>query len=324
MQKQNHIPDFSLLAKHFADETSDAEKQEVQKWIDSGNEAEFEKNQVSWNAFDSTKVTFDTESALDKVNDRIRKQKSKKTIRFISIAVAAIMLFIAVPLLVLELGNNDFEQEIISYISQDTVSVVNLDDGSQLTLNEGSKIEYDKNFEENRTVQLDGEAYFEVNHIGDDNRFVVVAKNVNITVVGTKFNVKAIEGSEIVEVSVTEGIVRVQQNMSEEYEELLAGDKIKINTSTNEIVMDTTEVLNDLFWITKKIVFNNSDIGEVASTLSNIYGVDVQVEIKNPEELRINTGFENNSLEEVLRILELTLDISIIEKNGSILIKDAE
>lgn len=324
MQEQNHIPDYSLLAKYFAGEASDAEKQEIQKWIDSGNEAEFEKIQVSWNAFDSTKVIFDTESALEKVNERIRKQKSKKRIRLISIAVAAIMLFIAVPLLVLELGNKDIEQEMISYVSQDTVSVVNLDDGSQLTLNEGSKIEYDKNFEENRTVQLDGEAYFEVNHIDDDNRFVVVAKNVNITVVGTKFNVKALDGSEIVEVSVTEGIVRVQQDISEDYEELLAGDKIKINTSTNEIVRDTTEVLNDLFWITKKIVFDNSDIGEVASTLSNIYGIDVQVEIENPEELRINTSFENNSLEEVLKILELTLDISIVENDGSILIKDAE
>ena len=65
-----------------------------------------------------------------------------------------------------------------------------LPDGSRVRLNGGTRIVYLTLFGDQRRVEVDGEAYFEVEH--DARRpFVVVTGEVSSTVLGTPFNVHA-------------------------------------------------------------------------------------------------------------------------------------
>ncbi len=323
MYEKKNIPDFELLAKYFAGEASEYEIQKIQNWIADGNLDEFNRIKASWYATDISYSKFDTEAALQKVNNKIGSSKRQKRIRLYTSIAAAIVLLITIPLIILEYGKRDIQSEMISYATTDTLSVIELNDGSKLTLNSDSKIEYNKDFENDRAIQLQGEAYFEVQHIDNNNQFEVNAKNVKITVVGTKFNVKAIEESNTIEVSVTEGIVIVKDNNTNIENRLTSGHKIIINTETEEFVLDSTCTANDIYWISKKIVFENSSITEIASTLSKVYGIDVESRIENTDSIRISTGFENKTLDEVLRILELTLDIKITKEKDKIIIDGA-
>lgn len=324
MHFENNIPDYELLAKYLAGEASAEETGLVEAWINNGNQEEFINIRAVWIASDSSSREFDVDKAFNSVNARIAKTGSRRRLNFMSIAAAAIVLIITIPLLILRFGGKTTESQMLSFISQDSVAKISMGDGSLLTLNSGSKIEYSEDFVNNRKVTLSGEAYFEVAHIDNNHKFTVEAKELEITVVGTKFNVKAIESSDIVEVSVTEGIVKVRQKDSENYIELRIGEKVSFNTNTGEFIKDSVSTVNDIYWITKKIVFDNAGLSEVASTLSSVYGVDVNIDMENSDSLRLNTSFENNSLDEVIKILELTLDIKIVKSGNSISFRNVE
>jgi transmembrane sensor len=322
MNSENNIPNYELLAKYFAGEASFEEIHLIEEWINSGNKHEFNRIRTVWIASDSSSKTFDVNKAFNTVEARIKKSQTKRPLWIIGIAVAAILMLIAIPLIVLRNTNNE-EAKTLSFESKNAIAQITLKDGSELTLNSNSKIEYSDDFNNNRKVKLSGEAYFEIEHIDEEHKFVVEAKDLEITVIGTKFNVKAIANSDIVEVSVSEGVVKINQKNNSDFIDLYANEKAIYNTKTFEIVVETAETNTDIFWMTKKIVFNNAQMTEVAATLSTIYNVDINLDLSNSDSLRLNTSFEGNSLEEVLRIIELTLEIKIEKSGNTLTFKDA-
>lgn len=66
---------------------------------------------------------------------------------------------------------------------------ITLADGSKVWVNGGSTLRYPSHFEENRRIELTGEALFDVAKNGH-MPFVVSAKGVCVKVIGTRFNVR--------------------------------------------------------------------------------------------------------------------------------------
>lgn len=87
-------------------------------------------------------------------------------------------------------------------------SDVVLPDGSRVRLNGGTRIVYPALFGDERRVEVDGEAYFEVEH--DARRpFVVVTGQVVSTVLGTTFNVHAYSEDENYQITLATGSLLV-------------------------------------------------------------------------------------------------------------------
>ena len=83
-----------------------------------------------------------------------------------------------------------------------------LPDGSRVRLNGGTRIVYPALFGDERRVEVDGEAYFEVEH--DARRpFVVVTGQVVSTVLGTTFNVHAYSEDENYQITLATGSLLV-------------------------------------------------------------------------------------------------------------------
>jgi len=326
MYNNKDIANFELIAKYLAGEATPEETSVIETWINSGNQDEFKKIKAVWIASDYSSRHFDTDKALNKVNNCISLYDTKKKRKrlFVYLATAAIVLFILIPTLILTHKNTGSKLELLSFSSTDSISQFELADGSQLTLNKNTKIEYSKNFEKNRLVKLDGEAFFEVQHKTDENKFVVLTKDCRITVLGTKFNIKSLSDSELVEVSVTEGKVKVARENSDDFVVLTSGEKALYNTVSMEINNVQTNNSADVYWKTQKIVFDDAPISEVSSVISDVYDIEVISELSNIQNLRLNTSFENNSLDEVIKILQLTLDIRIEKHDNAIILKDAE
>jgi ferric-dicitrate binding protein FerR (iron transport regulator) len=96
-----------------------------------------------------------------------------------------------------------------------------LSDGSRVWLNAGSSITYPVAFAgKERKVEMTGEAYFEVStkyEAGSSKLkqpFIVAKGDLEVTVLGTQFNVNAYEDEKDIKVTLVEGSVRVDSRQS--------------------------------------------------------------------------------------------------------------
>jgi transmembrane sensor len=90
-------------------------------------------------------------------------------------------------------------------------TVIVLPDGSTVWLNAGSKIKYMNVFNrDNREIQLHGEAYFKVAK-NAGLPFDVKTGELSIRAVGTEFNVKSYDDEDIIETTLVEGKILINQ-----------------------------------------------------------------------------------------------------------------
>lgn len=154
-----------------------------------------------------------------------------------------------------------------------------LPDGSMVWLNAASKLEYAKNFQENRQLYLEGEAYFEVKK-DSLHPFEVLAGKVKTTVLGTEFNVNAYPDFEEVKVSLEEGKVLVsKQDVNSSFQQMLSPkEELTFNKpaetySTGIFVQD-----NPYIWTEDIILFDGDDIQRVIKILEKHYKVTFEIE----------------------------------------------
>ncbi|MCF6128113.1 FecR family protein [Flavobacterium sp. AS60] len=155
-----------------------------------------------------------------------------------------------------------------------------LPDDSQIVLNSGSQIQYKKwNWDNNRKLNLDGEAYFKVAH---GKKFQVNTTLGTVTVLGTQFNVKARKNR--FDVTCYEG-------------------KVKVNYSNKEVIITRgTSVTfdNDYFdrknitvqkpeWTTNEIVFQKENLQSIVDELQRQYGCEIVLNSKENAQLFTGT-----------------------------------
>ncbi len=184
-----------------------------------------------------------------------------------------------------------------------------LNDGTRIEMNAKSKVSYPK-YRSQRTVTLDGEAYFEVTKKGG---FQVTTPNGIVKVLGTKFNV--ISRADFFEVTCYEGKVRVETNTENI---LLTPGKAwrKIHNQTD--MWKTSE--NKATWLNGVSSFRSVPLSYVLKSLENQYGISIDA--KKIDASRIFTGsFTHESLHTALQsvCVPLQLRYQIVSKNKVIL-----
>lgn len=136
---------------------------------------------------------------------------------------------------------------------------LNLPDGSLVWLNAGSKVTYSQGFGvDDRKLTLEGEGYFEVAH-NEKVPFEVCTKEVNLRVLGTKFNFKNYSNDEEVMISLVEGKVALQNGikaMEELY--LEPNERMVLNKLTGEMVKSKANVEYANIWRDNKLFLMKS------------------------------------------------------------------
>ncbi|MEZ4970220.1 MAG: FecR domain-containing protein [Flavobacteriaceae bacterium] len=166
-----------------------------------------------------------------------------------------------------------------------------LSDGSKVHLNSGSSIKYPINFlkGQERQVFLTGEAFFEVAH-DREHAFIVNARNLDIHVYGTKFNVSNYPEDRDTEVVLVEGSVSLKES------DLLEGDKEEVylkpgfmgiyNRSDNHISQEEVNTTIYTSWLNGNLVFRNISFENIIQKLQRHYNVVI---INNNEKLAVET-----------------------------------
>ena len=322
------------MARYLAGEMTSKEEIAYLSEMEKSREliSELENMEKNWKYLDQNatrRTDWDSEKAWEKLHQKLDTEgllgdQADSPFRrggfapLLKIAASiALILAIGIPALYFGVLRDDMEQSISRHMAGEGVATVDLPDGSRIYLNKGAEISYSQAFKNQRTVELSGEAFFEV--MSDpQNPFTVHSGKMVVTVLGTSFNVKQSENSS--EVYVKTGKVRVSMEQSDQYIQLEAEELGLMEDRV--LVSSVQEDPNYISWKTKDFKFVNSALNEVLRELEESYHVDISAEGVDLSELRITTSYSGQSIDAILETIGAAFEMNVSrEENDYFLTK---
>jgi len=304
--------------KYLLSEATAEEQERVKEWLTHDvNLAYYNQLKKIWD--DSRQLaltsTADENRAWQKFQQRIQPSVVGRT-RFAWMRIAAsIAIVVGLGLLAFWIFNERVRE--VTIVAQQAVLSDTLSDGSIVTVNKGSSISYPSKFKsETRQVSLKGEAFFNVTP-DKKKPFVISVNDVQITVVGTSFNVKTINGN--TEVVVETGIVKVTKRGKTI--ELKANEETVVNAKDSVITKEKVSDQLYKYYRTKEFVCDDTPLWKLVEVINEAYNSHVVIGNPALKDLRINTTFNNESLEQVLNVISITFNIKIIKEGDSIILQ---
>jgi len=206
-----------------------------------------------------------------------------------------------------------------------------LPDGSKVWLNATSAIKFPVAFAGNsRTVELTGEAYFEIATLrlptGQKMPFkVIVANKAEVEVLGTHFNVMAYGEEDAIKTTLLEGSVKVSTQQSalsgvEGSAILRPGEQVSISHSSQlskPISVETEEVVS---WKNGKFHFSNADIKVIMRQIARWYDVDVEYRNISSETQLGGIVSRKEDLRQLLNYFEIAGKVRFIVEGRKIIV----
>ncbi|GEP95868.1 FecR family protein [Chitinophaga cymbidii] len=181
---------------------------------------------------------------------------------------------------------------------------VALADGSKVWLNAGSSLRYPTAFTGNeRKVELTGEGYFEIAPQAE-KPFKVQVRDMQVTVLGTHFNIMAYPEEAAIQTTLLEGAVQVSSGHAGH--RLKPGQQAALDKQGAWKVLSGVNTEDALAWKNGMFSFREADVATIMRQLSRWY--DVTVEYKGAVPALRFGGYvsRNSNLSQVLKILELS------------------
>ncbi|MDD6253756.1 MAG: FecR family protein [Candidatus Cryptobacteroides sp.] len=203
-----------------------------------------------------------------------------------------------------------------------TTAEITLSDGTHLDLNSGSRITYPAEFKgKERRVFVEGEVLAEVAK-NPDKPFIIQSGDVGVTVLGTKFNYKAYSDTELVELLLINGAVRMDIGGDSEKRHITMrpGDMVQYDRNSGEIDFKAFDVRQFRpFCDNRSIHFFNLSLADIASDLTRLFGKKILILDEDLAKNRFFAYFTNN--ETLMQILNsLNYDSKMkIEERGSVI-----
>jgi len=311
-----------LIGKVLSHEATAMEQLTLNEWLrsDPANHKYFDDLKSIFESA-STRLAdfdFDTDAAWNKVSGRISNQgsprriiqfNSKKSSTF-NWKVAAVITTLIGTATTLFLLFNNLKQEFV-FESQDQILKQELADGSYAVLNRNTSLtfEVDKNNKE-RHAELSGEAFFEVIH-NVQSEFVIESNGVFIRDIGTAFNVKALAGSDSVEVFVKEGEVEFYSNSNEGLHLTEGQSALYIRTQDTFVKNESPENLSPDAFFSKKFKFRNATLRQVVNSLNDAFKRKFIIADEVLSTCRITVSFDEEDPELIAQIISETLGLDL-------------
>ena len=160
-----------------------------------------------------------------------------------------------------------------------------LPDNSTVQLNANSTLYYKDNWEDKgrREVWLEGEAFFSVRKqtaSGDaavprQVKFVVHSGDLNIEVLGTKFNVKRRRGT--TQVILKSGKVGLTSRVNNHRIEMTPGERVDYVEAEQQYIKEVVNPDPLTAWRNNRLIFDDTPLTEIAALLEDNYGMKVKI-----------------------------------------------
>ena len=199
-------------------------------------------------------------------------------------------------------------------------SVLTFSDGSKVWVNAGTRVIYPTEFEKDkREIYVDGEIYIEVAR-DEERPFYVRTKDMNVRVLGTKFNVRSYT-TEDRHVTLVQGKVQVTNTNSLTSVVLQPGQDLTY-TETGEEKISRVNIATYTAWTEGMFYFEDSSLEEIMSSLGRWYNVNVDFEQVELYNIRLNFWTNRNAhLDEAVELLNKLEKVRVEYQDGTITIK---
>ena len=171
-----------------------------------------------------------------------------------------------------------------------------------------------------RSVELLGDAYFEVRHDAS-KPFSVKVGNALIEDVGTTFTVES-DAADTVNVSVLTGSVRLRPATGTRRSGavLVGGDRGSLMANGAVQAYPHAAVAEDSAWMTGRLVFRDASLARVASEIHRWFGVTMLVVDSSLASRHVTASFNGESADQVLKIVGMTLGARVERKGDSAMV----
>jgi len=201
---------------------------------------------------------------------------------------------------------------------------ITLPDGTKVWLNAASSLRYPGSFDgDERVVELEGEAYFEVSEQAHGGRsaagsgshvhtftssqkipFKIISKGQTVEVLGTQFNISAYADDLEVKTTLVEGSVQIVNANSKAVNKLLPGQQSTVRGRNTDIQAVDTEKYTA--WKTGLFHFSNTPFEDMMRQISRWYDVEVVYTATVPGDTFTGKMSRDLSLMTVLELLNVS------------------
>ena len=284
----------------------------------------------------SSAVADDTQQYdVDQAFERFRKRtglnqsgrQSYKWYRTWSVAAVAIVLLGLITVTAYWQGSRQIQSnfsDIVVEAPLGSKTKLTLPDGSTVWLNAGSKMVYSQGFGvSDRRLAFQGEGYFEVEK-NDEMPFLVQTHDVNVTVVGTKFNFRNYPEDEEAVVELLEGKVALENQLKEEAVRYLSpNEKMVLHKATGEMDITSAKVKEVTLWTENILLFDEDLLPDIVRELERSYHVQIEIENEDLKQTRFYGQFNQleQNIYDVLDMLSETGKLKYHEEGKVIYLK---
>lgn len=197
-----------------------------------------------------------------------------------------------------------------------------LPDSTKVTLNANSTLRYTSDFNrESREVWLDGEGFFAVERKKDNRNFLVHTDELQVEVLGTRFNVSTRRGKSMV--ALEEGKVKIGVTEGEKSSEVIMepGDLVEVSGDTKQIEKKRVDVSNYSSWRMNKLFFVSASLEEIAQVLEDNYGFKVIVKDESLKGQRFTGSSSVDNPDELIEKLNKVFGLNIQRRGNDLVIQ---
>lgn len=278
-----------------------------------------------------------------RIHENVVKKISPTPIRkigMIKLAIAATVALFCISIAYQYLYKNKSLKNIEISLANGQQRHVTLEDGTKITLNASSRIIYPNSFKDSskREVILIGEAFFDVAK-NAKKPFIIHTPRMEISVLGTAFNVRDYENERNAETALIRGKVSIWKtghtdkkfilNPNEKF--VLSNAAIHNHAQSTKpkvvslqyatvavqplVVSNQDGTALETEWMLKRMTIRDERLADIVLKLERMYGVEIQILNSKIASQRFSATFENEDLDNILKALQ-TVNYFQIKKTG--------
>ena len=334
-EEKKHIDEF--IATYLTEGLDKNALAELKAWIAASpeNEDYFIQQREVWFSAVSREAAskYNKDKAFDTFKNRIGNRKQVEKAPRQEFRLSAVWRYAAIIAVILAVGCFSYWQGGVNV--KDTFADISVEaplgsrtklylpDGTLVWLNAGTRMPYSPGFEVgNRKVELEGEGYFE-DQRNEKLPFFVKTKDLQLQVLGTKFNFRDYPEDHEVVVSLLEGKVGLSNLLKKEKEAFLAPDERAILNKANGLMtVETVTASNASQWTDGYLFFDEELLPDIVKELERSYNVNIHIANDSLNKFRFYGNFvrREQSIQEVLDALASTekIQYKIEERNITI------
>ena len=336
MEEENkHIDE--LIANYLTEGLDKNALDELKTWIAASaeNQQYFIRQREIWFSAVSREAAsvYDKDKAFENFRNRVESQKEIQSTSRRGFSLSALWRYAAVVAIIIAVGCISYWQGEVNV--KDTFADISVEaplgsktklylpDGTLVWLNAGSRMTYSQGFGvDNRKVELEGEGYFEVKR-NEKIPFFVKTKDLQLQVLGTKFNFRDYPEDHEVVVSLLEGKVGLNNLLREEKEAVLSPDeRAVLNKANGLLTVESVTASNASQWTDGYLFFDEELLPDIAKELERSYNVKIHIANDSLKTFRFYGNFvrREQNIQEVLEALASTdkMQYKIEERNITI------